>query len=116
MSDARPSSSRIDLAASISGLSDRALKKAMASKRFDFPTPLAPVIQVNGPNLTSTSTRFLKPLTFSRVSMQCLLYGAGMLRIQVAFNTNPMTVERKNRVVEMKKAVKALLFLELQLV
>ena len=41
----------------------------MASNRFDLPTPLAPATQVNGPKRTSTSSRFLKPLTFSRVSM-----------------------------------------------
>ena len=38
-------------------------------------------MQVNGPNLTSTSTRFLKPVTFKRVSMSRLLQGAGMQRI-----------------------------------
>src|SRR5579872_4393995 len=42
----------------------------MASKRLDFPTPFAPATQVKGPKRTSTSTRFLNPLTRSRVSMR----------------------------------------------
>ena len=41
----------------------------MASNRFDFPTALGPAMHVNGPKRTSTSTRFLKPFTLSRVIM-----------------------------------------------
>src|ERR1039458_5709625 len=40
----------------------------MASNKFDLPTPFAPAMQVKGPKCTSTSTRFLNPVTFRRVS------------------------------------------------
>jgi len=51
------------------GRSARAPRKVTASNKFDLPTPLAPATHVNGPNETSTSARFLNPLTFSRVNM-----------------------------------------------
>ena len=68
-SEARWPSARTDSAASSKVVSAVAARKQMASKRFDLPTPLVPAMQVNGPKRTSTSTRFLKPLTFNRVSM-----------------------------------------------
>src|SRR5262249_51821170 len=71
MSAVRPPSSRTDKAASISGRSARALRKRIASNRLDFPTPFGPATHVNGPKHTSTSTRFLKPETFKRVSIVC---------------------------------------------
>lgn len=46
----------------------------MASKMFDFPTPLAPATQVNGPKRTSRSTRFLKPDIFILVIMIAPLF------------------------------------------
>jgi hypothetical protein len=66
-SDALLPSALIDEAASVSGWLARALRKRIASKRFDLPTPLTPAIQVKGPKRTSTSTKFLKPLTFKRM-------------------------------------------------
>src|SRR5262249_48265024 len=72
MSPGLPPSSRTDKAASMSGRSARALKNWIASKRFDFPVPFAPATHVKGPKRTSTSTRFLKPETFRRVSISPL--------------------------------------------
>jgi hypothetical protein len=66
-SEVRSSSPRTDSAASINGFSVKALRKRMASKRFDLPTPLGPATQVNGPKWTSTPTRFLNPSTLRRV-------------------------------------------------
>src|SRR5947199_6770005 len=68
-SEALPPSLRTERAASIRGFSASALRNVIASNRFDLPTPLRPAIQVKGPKDTSTSTRFLKPLTFKRVSI-----------------------------------------------
>ena len=71
----RLSWSRTEAAASMSVWLARALRNRIASNRFDFPDPLGPTTQVNGPRLTSTSRgldvyqRFLKPVTFSRVNM-----------------------------------------------
>src|SRR4051812_10237276 len=50
------------------GRSASALRKTIASRRLDFPTPFAPAMQVKGPKLTSRSIRFLNPEIFSRVS------------------------------------------------
>ena len=46
-----------------------ALKKVIASNKFDLPTPLAPAIHVKGPKRTLTSARFLNPFTFKRINM-----------------------------------------------
>src|ERR1039457_3408787 len=54
---------RTDIAASRSWCSAKALKNRMASNKFDLPTPFAPAMQVKGPKCTSTSTRFLNPVT-----------------------------------------------------
>ena len=47
---------------------ERAESSWIASKRFDFPAPLGPAMQVKGPKSTTTSLRFLKPDTSKRVS------------------------------------------------
>ncbi len=68
-SEARPLVPRAKPAAFMIGIDDKLLKNKIASKRFDFPTPLGPAIHVNGPNFKSTFLRFLNPLTRSLVNM-----------------------------------------------
>jgi hypothetical protein len=45
-----------------------AIRNIIVSNKFDFSTPLIPAMQVNGPNRTSTLTRFFKPVIFNRAS------------------------------------------------
>ena len=61
-----------------------ALRNTTASSKFDLPTPLAPAMHVNGPKLTSTSTRFLKPVTRNRVSMVQNRKAGGPTRCNIA--------------------------------
>ena len=68
-SPVRSDSDRTDNAASARVLSVNALRKRIASNRFDFPTPFGPAMHVNGPKRTSTSTKFLNPDTCSRVNI-----------------------------------------------
>src|ERR1019366_1435619 len=70
----RRDSSRTESAACARVRSVTALRKRIASKRFDFPTPFAPAMHVKGPKRTSTSTKFLKPETLKLVSLAQLYH------------------------------------------
>jgi hypothetical protein len=55
--------------------------------RIDLPGPLAPVMQLNDPKQTSTSTRFLKPEIFKRVNIKSSR--------DVKFSGNALKAEQK---------------------
>jgi len=69
----------MDEAALARGWLAKALRKRIASKRFDLPTPLTPAIQVKEPKRTSTSTKFLKPLTFKRMIIVSSFFPFGFI-------------------------------------
>jgi hypothetical protein len=60
---------RMDCAADWMSCSDRARKNWIASKRLDLPAPFEPTKQVSGPKWTTSSSMFLKFLTFRRSSI-----------------------------------------------